>query len=120
MGNINFGIVIANANTFEGNFFVDGKVGSAKALQVGITPDYTNFDCAIYFNSANNASSTLELIITAYVIDANGNVTYIQAENNYAVEAEIGNDIFTKVTLDLVRENLPTSSYALLPSNDEE
>ncbi len=121
MGNINFGIVIANANTFEGNFFVDGKVGNAKALQVGITPDYTNFDCAIHFNSANNASSTLELIITAYVIDANGNVTYIQAENNYAVEAKIGNDIFTKVTLDLVRANLPTSSsYALLPSNDEE
>lgn len=121
MGNINFGIVIANANTFEGNFFVDGKVGNAKALQVGITPDYTNFDCAIYFNSANNASSTLELIITAYVIDANGNVTYIQAENNYAVEAKIGNDIFTKVTLDLVKANLPTSSsYALLPSNDEE
>ena len=121
MGNINFGIVIANANTFEGNFFVDGKVGNAKALQVGITPDYTNFDCAINFNSANNASSTLELIITAYVIDANGNVTYIQAENNYAVEAKIGNDIFTKVTLDLVKANLPTSSsYALLPSNDEE
>lgn len=121
MGNINFGIVIANANTFEGNFFVDGKVGNAKALQVGITPDYTNFDCAIYFNSANNASSSLELIITAYVIDANGNVTYIQAENNYAVEAKIGNDIFTKVTLDLVKANLPTSSsYALIPSNDEE
>ena len=121
-GEVEFGIVIANANSFAGEFFEDGRVTSTKALQVGITPDYTNFDCSIHFNtSANDAASSLELIITAYVIDANGNVTYIQAENNHAVEAKIGNDIFTKVTLDLVKANLPTSlSYAILPSNDEE
>jgi hypothetical protein len=121
MGKLDFGIVIANANSFVGDFFVDGKVGSEKSIQVEITPEYSNFDCALYFNSASNASSELELVICAYVIDANGNVSYIQAENDYALEAPIGDHTFTKVTLDLVKANLPTSSsYALLPSNDEE
>ena len=121
-GALNFGIVIANANSFEGNFFTNGVVASQKALQVEIDALYSNFDCAINFNtSANNVASSLELIITAYVIDAQGNVSYVQAENDYAIDAEIGNHTFTKVTLDLVKANLPAANPdAILPSNDEE
>ncbi len=120
-GNVEFGIVIANANSFTGNFFENGKVTSAKALQVGITPEYSNFDCSIYFNGANNASSTLELIITAYVIDEEGNVSFVQVENDYALSTQIGEDTFTSVTLDRVKANvIAQQPDAILPSNDEE
>ena len=120
-GEVEFGVVIANANSFTGAFFNDGKVNSTKALQVEIIPDYSNFDCSIHFNNSSVSTSSLELIITAYVIDAQGNITYIQAENDYALETQIGDETFTKVTLDLVKENISVAApVALLPTNDEE
>ena len=117
-GSIEFGIVIANANTFNGSFF-DGKVvNNEKALQVSISPEYSNFDCSIDFGTTSN--STLELIICAYVIDENGSVSFIQAENDYALEATVGSQLFTKVTLDLVATNVVEQPDVILPSNDEE
>ena len=90
-------------------------------LQVEIIPNYSNFDCSIHFNNSSALTSSLELIITAYVIDAQGNITYIQAENDYALETQIGDETFTKVTLDLVKENISVAApVALLPTNDEE
>ena len=104
-GAITYGVVIANANAFTGNFFVDGKVNTEKAIQVPITMKvYSNFDCTISGFGAN--SSTLELVICAYIIDENGNATFIQAENDYAEATEIGGQTFTKVTLDLVLANV--------------
>ena len=82
---------------------------------------YNNFNCSIHFGA--NSNRAIELIICAYVIDENGNATFIQAENDYAVEAEIGSQSFTKVTLDLVVENVasqPSQPDAILPSKDEE
>ncbi|MBQ2809455.1 MAG: hypothetical protein IJF11_01020 [Clostridia bacterium] len=117
-GSIEFGIVIANANTFNGSFF-DGKVvNNEKALQVSISPEYSNFDCSIDFGTTSN--STLELIICAYVIDENGNASFIQAENDYALEVTVGSQLFTKVTLDLVATNVVEQPDAILPTNDEE
>ncbi len=117
-GSIEFGIVIANANTFNGSFF-DGKVvNNEKALQVSISPEYSNFDCSIDFGTTSN--STLELIICAYVIDENGSVSFIQAENDYALEATVGSQLFTKVTLDLVATNVVEQPDVILPTNDEE
>lgn len=121
MGNINYGIVIANANSFDGNSFFNesNAVNSTKAIQVDMENEYSNFDCSISGFGAN--ASTLELIITAYVIDKDGCVTYIQSENDYAIEITIGNDTFTKITLELVKANIPTASMdAIIPSNDEE
>ena len=118
-GAITYGVVIANANAFTGNFFVDGKVNTEKAIQVPITMKvYSNFDCAITGFGAY--SSSLELVICAYVIDENGNATFIQAENDYAVATEIGGQTFTKVTLDLVLANVVEQPDANVPSNDEE
>ena len=118
-GEIKYGVVIANANTIEGSFFVGGIVNTNKALQVQITTkSYSNFDCTI--TGFGEHSSTLELVICAYVIDEDGNATFIQAENDYAVATEIGGQAFTKVTLDLVLENVVDQPDANIPSNEEE
>ncbi len=119
---ITYGIIIANANTFETTeFFVNNIINNKKAIQVEFDSLYNNFNCSIHFGA--NSSRTLEFIICAYVIDENENATFIQAENDYAVETEIGSQSFTKVTLDLVVENVvsrPSKPDAILPSNDEE
>ena len=118
-GEVEFGVIIANANTFNGSFFEKNAVNNSKALQVVIDAEYSNFDCSISFGTTSN--NTLELVICAYVIDENGNATFIQAQNDYALEATIGEQTFTKVTLDLVKANVPQAPVAILPStNDEE
>ena len=59
--------------------------------------------------------------ICAYVIDEDGNATFIQAENDYAVATTIGEQSFTKVTLALVVANTAEQPDATTPpSNDEE
>ena len=123
---LNFGIVIANANSFAGaSFFnAENKVNSEKSVVAEAKErGFSSFDCSINGFGAN--SGTLELVITMYVIDAEGNVTYVQAQNDYANavgEEKIADGIFTSVTLDLVKANIPepASNDALLPSNDEE
>jgi predicted homoserine dehydrogenase-like protein len=125
-GSLNFGIVIANANSFGGaKFFNDeNTVNSEKSIVAEAKErGFSSFDCSI--NGFGAHAGTLELVITMYVIDADGNVTYVQAVNDYANAVgtdKIADGIFTSVTLDLVRANIPevASSYALLPSNDEE
>lgn len=123
---LNFGIVIANANSFAGaSFFnAENKINSEKSVVAEANErGFSSFDCSINGFGAN--SGTLELVITMYVIDAEGNVTYVQAQNDYANavgEEKIADGIFTSVTLDLVKANIPepASNDALLPSNDEE
>ncbi len=115
-GTITYGVIIANANTFGENSFVDAdnKVNNPKAMQVQIiTKSYTSFDCTI--SNFGAYSSTLELIITAYVIDAEGNISFIQAENDYAIDTTVGEQTFTKVTLDLVVANVTEQPDAILP-----
>ncbi len=125
-GSLNFGIVIANANSFGGAklFNDENKVNSEKSIVAEAKErGFSSFDCSI--NGFGAHAGTLELVITMFVIDANGNVTYVQAVNDYANAVgtdKIADGIFTSVTLDLVRANIPevASSNALLPSNDEE
>ncbi|MBE6624450.1 MAG: hypothetical protein E7622_02275 [Ruminococcaceae bacterium] len=118
-GAITYGVVIANANSFTGSFFNNGAVNTEKAIQVPITmKSYSNFDLTLSGFGAN--ADTLELVICAYVIDEDGNATFIQAENNYAVAIEIGGAAFTKVTLALVVANATEQPDALVPSSDEE
>ena|GEM_PF-2025086 len=120
-GAITYGVVIANANLFNGNSFFNGenKVSITQAMQVQIKDkSYTNFSCSI--TNFGTHSSTLELVICAYVIDENGNVSFIQAENDYAIATTIGGQSFTKVTLDLVVANVTEQPDALVPSSDEE
>ena len=121
-GAITYGVVIANANLFGENSFFnsENRVSIAQAIQVQINQKfYTNFNCTI--TNFGTHSSTLELVICAYVIDEDGNATFIQAENDYAVATTIGGQSFTKVTLDLVVANVIEQPDATTPpSNDEE
>lgn len=121
-GAITYGVVIANANLFGENSFFnsENRVSIAQAIQVQINQKfYTNFNCTI--TNFGTHSSTLELVICAYVIDEDGNATFIQAENDYAVATTIGGQSFTKVTLDLVVANVAEQPDATTPpSNDEE
>ncbi len=106
--NLVYGIVIANAEKFEGKSFFDEskKVNTTKALQVEINNEYSNFDCSINFGATSN--SDLKLIICAYVIDGD-NVTFIQAESGEAVDSSlVTGGSFKSVTLDYVAA-LPTS-----------
>ena len=108
-----YGIIIANANSFDGEMLdSEFKVTSQKAIQVEINNDYSNFDCTISYGA--NTGASLELVITAYTIDASGNVTFIQADSVYAESATIGSSTFQKITLQKVVANQPTSK------NDEE
>ena len=108
-GNLRYGIIIANANSFDGEV-LDGdfKVTSQKAIQVEIDSNYANFNCSINYGA--NTGANLELVITAYAIDAEGNVTFIQADSVYAENATIGSNILKKITLAKVVANQPTKS----------
>ena len=114
-GQIEYGIVIANAKTFGGKTLFDenNEVNSSKALRVEIEGDYANFDCSIMFGE--NAGADLTLVICAYVIDANGvhtvqHTTGTEIENKY-----ISGGSYKGVTLAMVIANLPSGVR-----NDEE
>ena len=107
MGEIKYGVVIANAEKFDGKSFFDenNKVNTTKALQVEIDSEYCNFDCSINFGSASNTS--LKLVICAYVIDDSG-VTFIQSASGDNVT--IGDNTFKSVTLASVVALVPAVS----------
>ncbi|MBQ2810380.1 MAG: leucine-rich repeat protein [Clostridia bacterium] len=106
--NLVYGIVIANAEKFDGKSFFNesNKVNTNKALQVEIDNEYSNFDCSINFGTT--ANNSIKLIICAYVIEGD-NVTFIQAESGEPVDSSlVTGGSFKSVTLDYVAA-LPTS-----------
>ena len=107
IGELNYGIIIANANSFGGASFLDENkiVNSEKALQVEMNGEYSNFDCSINFGA--NTGATLSLVITAYVIEGD-NVTYVQFESG--TDAKIGADTFKSVTLAQVLALVPETA----------
>lgn len=107
-GELKYGIVIANAASFDGEFFnEENEVASEKAIMVEIDTKYSNFDCTIDYGA--NTGVNLSLIITAYVIDAQGNVTFVQSNGICAGEAQIGSNTFKTVTLSSVIADLPAT-----------
>ena len=84
-------------------------------------PVTTQEEAVEFINEIRKKHSDATHNVYAYVIDENGNASFIQAQNDYALEATIGEDTFTKVTFDLVKANLvPVTPDAILPDNDEE
>lgn len=106
-GDLIYGIVIANANSFGGkSFFENGKVNSTKALQVEIDSQFKHFNCSINFGATSNNS--LNLIICAYVIDGE-NVSFVQADSGDTVDSSlVAGGSFKSVTLDKVVALVPT------------
>ena len=107
IGEITYGIVIANANTFGENplFNSEYEVNSEKSLKVEMDKQYSNFDCEINFGA--NTGAKLDLIITAYVITDDG-VVFIQKDTGNDVE--IGDTTFKSVTLAQVIALVPAVS----------
>ncbi len=107
IGELKYGIVIANANSFGENTFFDenNKVNSAKALQVEMDKQYSSFDCSINFGT--NTGVELDLIITAYVISDDG-VIFIQKDSGSDVT--IGGTSFKSITLASVVALVPAVS----------
>ena len=107
IGELEYGIVIANANSFGANSFfnAENKVNSEKALQVEIDSQYASFDCSINFGA--NTGMELDLVICAYVISGDS-VVYIQASTGDDVT--IGDTSFKSVTLAQVVALVPAVS----------
>ena len=107
IGELEYGIVIANAKSFgENSFFDENKrVNSEKALQVEIDSQYASFDCSINFGA--NTGMELDLVICAYVIEGD-TVTYIQSSTGDDVT--IGGESFKSVTLAQVVALVPAVS----------
>ena len=94
-GEIKYGVVIANAKGFDGEFFDENnKVNTTKAVQAEIDSQYSNFDCSISFGA--NTGVELDLVICAYVITDDG-VVFIQKDSGSDVT--IGGATFKSVTL---------------------
>ena len=109
-GSLTYGIVIANAEKFDGKSFFNesNKVNTTKALQVEINNEYSNFNCSIEFGTITNNS--LKLIICAYVIEGD-NVTFIQADSGEAVDSSlVTGGSFKSVTLPYVVALVPAES----------
>lgn len=109
-GKVTYGIVIANADSFEGKSFfdADNKVNSTKAIQVEINRQYSNFDCSINFGMTSN--NTLKLVICAYVID-DGGVSFIQYDKGDSVASSaISGSSFKYITLDMIVANQPVET----------
>ncbi len=107
IGTLEYGIVIANANSFGTNSFFDDEynVNSEKSLKVEMDKQYASFDCSINFGT--NTTADLDLIICAYVIEGD-TVTYIQASTGDDVT--IGGTAFKSVTLAQVVALVPVES----------
>ncbi len=103
MGATSYGIVIANADAFEGKTFFDesNKINTSKALQVSIDREYGVFDCSLHFDTTSNNS--LKLIICAYVIGSDGSAGFVQHTTGESVaQGAIAGGSFRFVTLDIV------------------
>ena len=107
IGELKYGIIIANANSFGEKTFLDenNKVNSDKALQVEMDKQYSNFDCEINFGT--NTGIDLDLVICAYVIEGD-TVTYIQSSTGE--DTTIGGESFKSVTLAQVVALVPAES----------
>ena len=103
MGATSYGIVIANADAFEGKTFFDesNKINTSKALQVSMDREYGVFDCSLHFDTTSN--STLKIVICAYVIGSDGSVGFVQHTTGESVaQGAIAGGSFKFVTLDIV------------------
>ena len=112
---LRFGIIAVNANSFEqGSALLnsEGKLNSNLGLQVEMTTtEYSKFSYSID-NFSENAKEKLELIFVLYIIDSDGNVSYVQSESDYANKTKVGGVIFDSVNLNLVAaQEAKTTAY---------
>lgn len=102
VGEVKYGIVIANADIFGGKSFFDenNKVNTEWAVQVEIDAQYSIFSCSIDFGTTSNSS--LNLVICAYAVDSTG-ASFVQHSTGEAVaSSKIAGGAFKSITLDMI------------------
>lgn len=110
VGEVKYGIVIANANMFGGKSFFDenNKVNTERAVQIEIDGQYSIFSCSIDFGTTSNSS--LNLVICAYAVDSTG-ASFIQHSTGDAVaSSKIAGGAFKSITLDMIATEPATLS----------
>jgi hypothetical protein len=123
--NVKFGVIIGNADYFEGNAFIEnGVMKNEFGIQLEITQfDFSMVKCTI--NGYNEAYDDLQLVVALYVIDADGNVSYVQkADSGYyasTVTKDVALGAFTRTTIKNVFDSLVESTQvkAIIPGDDE-
>lgn len=121
-GALRFGLIAVNSQKFaEGDeLLTDGILSTTYGFQVEMTSTkYSVFSCSID-NFSDEARTNLNLIITLYIIDSEGNIAYVQSDSDYVNSTTIGTKAFDTVTLSLVAANtLPKSTAAPVNKEDE-
>ena len=74
---LRYGIVISNVNDSTGITFTDGVIDEDKSIQVEVIDrTFTHFGFAL--NNFGESARAIKLAISLYVIDENGNMTFVQ------------------------------------------
>ncbi len=118
-GNVlKYGIIIVNPSSFEAGteLMSDGKLNSTKGIQLEMnSPKYSTINCFIH--NFDSETLSLQLVMTLYMIDGDGNVTYLQADSIYTSTTKIGTKTFDTISLQGI---IGTEQTALLPTNGDE
>ena len=110
VGKTTYGIVIANADTFNGKTFFNSqnKVNTDKSIQIDIERLYNHFSCSLNFGTSSN--STLNLVIAAYSINKSG-VDFIQHSRGNAVDSsKIADGTFKSINLNMLVAEQPSAT----------
>ncbi len=112
IGDVKYGIVIANADAFDGKSFFDenNAVNTDKAMQIEVDSIYSNFNCSINFGTTSN--NMLKLVICAYVIDANGTSFIQHSTGDLVGSSNIADGIFKSITLDMIATSQSTTTVS--------
>jgi len=119
---LRFGLIAVNSQKFaEGDeLLTDGILSTTYGFQVEMTSTkYSVFSCSIN-NFSAEAKEKLNLIIALYIIDSEGNISYIQSDSDYVNNSTIGTKTFDTVTLSLVAANAPSNSVMALINKEDE
>ena len=81
-GAIKFGIIVSNVSDITDLTFNDGIIANDKSIQVQINDrTFTRFGFSLTgFDSTLASHLDLKIVISAYVIDENGNISFVQKE----------------------------------------
>ena len=81
-GAIKFGIIVSNVSDITDLTFNDGIIANDKSIQVQVNDrTFTRFGFSLTgFDSTLASHLDLKIVISAYVIDENGNISFVQKE----------------------------------------
>lgn len=97
---LKFGVIIVNpSSVIQGQeLFVDGELNTQKGIQVEMNKlKYSHVNC--YVRNFTDKTIGMELVFALYIIDGNGEVSYIQSDSSYNSQIPIGTTVLSTVSL---------------------